>query len=144
MLRAERLAGDDVAPQVLCDSGGAGPLRVSEEAADMATDSVRVKLTSYLGGIPGQERRNSGNGTLHLGPRSLYVGKAEVLGAAVVGVKYGKVDLDKISSIGIRAMTMPERVAITVHLKDGSTGASSTTSTACGLAGWRARTGAPA
>jgi hypothetical protein len=88
----------------------------------MATDSVRVKPASYLGGIPGQERRNSGNGTLHLGPRSLYVGKAVVLGAAVVGVKYGQVDLDKISSIGIRTMTTPDRVAITVHLKDGSAG----------------------
>lgn len=88
----------------------------------MATDSVRVKPASYLGGIPGQERRNSGNGTLHLGPRSLYVGKAVVLGAAVVGVKYGQVDLDKISSIGIRTTTTPDRVAITVHLKDGSAG----------------------
>ena len=88
----------------------------------MARDSVRVKLTSYLGGIPGQERRNSGSGTLHLGPRSLYVGKAVVLGAAVVGVKYGKVDLDKISSIGIGTTTPQNRVAITVHLKDGSAG----------------------
>jgi hypothetical protein len=88
----------------------------------MARDSVRVKSTSYLGGIPGQERRNSGNGTLHLGPGSLYVGKAVVLGAAVVGVKYGKVNLDKISSIGIAAMTTQNRVAITVHLKDGSAG----------------------
>jgi len=88
----------------------------------MARDSVRVKLASYLGGIPGQERRNSGHGTLHLGPSSLYVGKAVVLGAAVVGVKYGKVDLDKISSIGIGTMTTPDRVAITVHLKDGSAG----------------------
>ena len=88
----------------------------------MARDSVRVKLASYLGGIPGQERRNTGHGTLHLGPSSLYVGKAVVLGAAVVGVKYGKVDLDKISSIGIRTMTTPDRVAITVHLKDGSAG----------------------
>jgi len=88
----------------------------------MARDSVRVKFTSYLGGIPGQERRNSGNGTLHLGPGSLYVGKAVVLGVAVVGVKYGKVNLDKISSIGIAAMTTQNRVAITVHLKDGSAG----------------------
>jgi hypothetical protein len=97
-------------------------LRVSEEADTMSTDSVRVKPASYLGGIPGQERRNSGNGTLHLGPRSLYVGKAVVLGMAVLVVKYGKVDLDKISSIGIRTMTTPDQVAITVHLKDGSAG----------------------
>jgi len=88
----------------------------------MARDSVRVKPASYLGGIPGQERRNSGHGALHLGPSSLYIGKAVVLGAAVVGVKYGKVDLDKISSIGVGAMAPPDRVAITVHLKDGSGG----------------------
>ena len=88
----------------------------------MATDSVRVKLTSYLGGIPGQERRNSGNGTLHLGPSSLYVSKATELGVSVLGVKYGKVELDKISSIGIGTMTPQDRVAITVHLKDGSAG----------------------
>jgi len=86
----------------------------------MARDSVRVKLTTYLGGIPGQERRNSGNGILHLGPSSLYVSKPTELGAAVLGVKYGKVDLDKISSIGIGTTTMQNRVAITVHLKDGS------------------------
>ena len=88
----------------------------------MARDSVRVKLTSYLGGIPGQERRNSGNGILHLGPSSLYVSKPTELGVTVLGVKYGKVDLDKISSIGIGTMTMQNRVAITVHLKDGSAG----------------------
>jgi hypothetical protein len=97
-------------------------LRIGEEVDNMARDSVRVKFTSYLGGIPGQERRNSGNGTLHLGPGSLYVGKAVVLGAAVVGVKYGKVDLDKISAIGIGGMTTQNRVAVTVHLKDGSAG----------------------
>jgi hypothetical protein len=88
----------------------------------MATDSVRVKFTSYLGGIPGQERPNSGNGTFHLGPSSLYVSKPTDLGVTVLGVKYGKVDLDKISSIGIGTMTTPDRVAITVHLKDGSAG----------------------
>ncbi len=88
----------------------------------MARDSVRVKFTSYLGGIPGQERRNSGNGTLHLGPSSLYVSKPTELGVTVLGVKYGKVDLDKISSIGIGTMTTQNRVAITVHLKDGSAG----------------------
>jgi len=88
----------------------------------MATDSVRVKPASYLGGIPGQERPNSGHGTLHLGPSSLYVGKAVVLGMAVFVVKYGKVDLDKISSIGIGTPATPDRVAITVHLKDGSAG----------------------
>jgi hypothetical protein len=98
-----------------------GP-RVSEEADTMATDAVRVKLTRYLGGIPGQERRNSGNGTLHLGPGSLYVTKPTDLGVTVLGVKYGKVDLDKVSSIGIGTMTPPDRVAITVHLKDGSAG----------------------
>jgi hypothetical protein len=97
-------------------------LRVSEEADNMARDSVRVKFTRYLGGIPGQERRNSGDGTLHLGPGGLYVGKAVVLGVAVVGVKYGKVDLDKISSIKIATMPTQNRVAITVHLKDGSAG----------------------
>ena len=88
----------------------------------MATDSVRVKHTRYLGGIPGQERRNSGNGTLHLGPSSLYVSKPTELGVTVLGVKYGKVDLDKISSIGIGTTTPQNRVAITVHLKDGSAG----------------------
>lgn len=88
----------------------------------MARDSVRVKLTTYLGGIPGQERRNSGNGILHLGPSSLYVSKPTELGAAVLGVKYGKVDLDKISPIGIGTTTMQNQVAITVHLKDGSAG----------------------
>jgi hypothetical protein len=88
----------------------------------MATDSVRVKLTSYLGGIPGQERPNSGNGTLHLGPSSLYVSKPTELGVTVLGVKYGKVDLDKISSIGIGTVTPQNRVANTVHLKDGSAG----------------------
>ncbi len=88
----------------------------------MARDSVRIKFTSYLGGIPDQERRNSGNGILHLGPRSLYVGKAMVLGVTVLVAKYGKVDLDKISSIGIGTMAAQNRVAITVHLKDGSAG----------------------
>jgi len=88
----------------------------------MARDAARVKLSRYLGGIPGQERRNSGHGTLHLGPDSLYVSKATELGVTVLGVKYGKVDLDKISSIGIGTMTTPDRVAITVHLKDGSAG----------------------
>jgi len=88
----------------------------------MARDSVRVKLTRYLGGIPGQERPNSGNGILHLGPGSLYVSKPTELGVTVLGVKYGKVDLDKISSIGIGTMTTQNRVAITVHLKDGSAG----------------------
>jgi len=88
----------------------------------MARDSVRVKFTSYLGGIPGQEQRNSGNGILHLGPSSLYVSRPTVLGTAVLGVRYGKVDLDKISSIGVGAMAPQNRVAITVHLKDGSGG----------------------
>ena len=88
----------------------------------MASNSVRVRSATYLGGIPGQGRRNSRNGTLHLGPRSLYVGKAVVLGAAVVGVRYGKADIDKISSIGIGTETTRNRVAITVHLKDGSAG----------------------
>jgi hypothetical protein len=88
----------------------------------MARDSVRVKLTSYLGGIPGQERPNSGNGILHLGPSGLYVSKPTELGVTVLGVKYGKVDLDKISSIGIGTMTTQNRVAITVHLKSGSAG----------------------
>ena len=87
----------------------------------MARDSVRVKFTSYLGGIPGQER-NSGTGILHLGPSSLYVSKPTELGVTVLGVKYGKVDLDKISSIGIGTMTTQNRVAITVHLEDGSAG----------------------
>ncbi len=88
----------------------------------MARDSVRVTLTSYLGGIPGQERRNTGHGILHLGPGGLYVSKPTELGVTVLGVKYGKVDLDEISSIGIGTMTTPDRVAITVHLKDGSAG----------------------
>ena len=70
----------------------------------------------------GQERRNSGNGILHLGPSSLYVSKPTVLGTAVLGVKYGKVDIDKISSIGIGTLTTQNRVVITVHLKDGSAG----------------------
>jgi len=87
----------------------------------MARDSVRVKFTSYLGGIPGQERRNTGNGILHLGPSSLYVSKPTELGVTILGVKYGKVDLDK-SSIGIGTMTTQNRVAITIHLKDGSAG----------------------
>ena len=88
----------------------------------MARDAARVKLSRYLGGIPGQERRNSGHGTFHLGPGSLYVSKPTELGVTVLGVKYGKVDLDRISSIGIGTMTTPDRVAITVHLKDGSAG----------------------
>jgi len=88
----------------------------------MARDSVRVKFTSYLGGIPGQERRNSGNGTLHLGPKGLYVGKATVLGVTVLVVKYGKVDLEEISWIGIGNMPTQYTVAITVHLKNGSAG----------------------
>ncbi len=88
----------------------------------MARDSVRVKFTSYLGGIPGQEKRNGGNGVLHLGPSSLYVSKVMILGTAVLVVKYGKVDLDKISSIGVGAAPPLDRVAITVHLKDGSGG----------------------
>ena len=45
-----------------------------------------------------------------------------ILGTAVLAVKYGQVDLDKISSIGIGTMTTQNRVAITVHLKDGSAG----------------------
>ena len=45
-----------------------------------------------------------------------------ILGTAVLAVKYGQVDLDKISSIGIGTMTSQNRVAITVHLKDGSAG----------------------
>jgi len=73
------------------------------------------------GGIPGQERRNTGNGILHLGPSSLYVSKPTELGVTILGVKYGKVDLDK-SSIGIGTMTTQNRVAITIHLKDGSAG----------------------
>lgn len=88
----------------------------------MAKGSVRVKFTSYLGGIPGQERPNSGHGTLHLGPSSLYVAKAVYLGVTVLAVRYGKVDLDKISSIGIGTTTPQNQVAITVHLKDGSAG----------------------
>jgi hypothetical protein len=88
----------------------------------MARNSVRVKFTSYLGGIPGQERRNSGNGILHLGPSGLYVSKPTELGAAVLGVKYGMVALDKVSWIGIGTMTTQDPVAITIHLKDGSAG----------------------
>jgi hypothetical protein len=64
----------------------------------------------------------SGNGILHLGPSNLYVSKPTELGVTVLGVKYGKVDLDKISSIGIGTMTTQNRVTITVHLKDGSAG----------------------
>jgi len=87
----------------------------------MARDSVRIKCTSYLGGIPGQERPNSGNGILHLGPSSLYVSKPTALGVAVIGVKYGKVGLDRLSSIVIGTTTQ-NRVAITARLKDGSAG----------------------
>ena len=97
--------------------GGASP--TPEPGAGSAGPGAAQRR--YLGGIPGQERRNSGNGTLHLGSSSLYVSKPTELGVTVLGVKYGKVDLDKISSIGIGiGTTTPQnRVAITVHLKDG-------------------------
>ena len=53
-----------------------------------------------------------------MGPRSLYVSKPTELGVTVLGVKYGKVDLDNISLIGMGAMTTPNRVAI-IHPHEG-------------------------
>ena len=88
----------------------------------MARDSVGLRFASYLGGVPGQERRNSGEGTLHFGPKTLYVSKGVVLGVAVFGVKFGKVDVGKVSWIEIEGETVQDRVAVIVHMNDGSTG----------------------
>ena len=88
----------------------------------MARGSVRIGSVTYLGGIPGQERRNRRDGTLHLGPKGLYVSRVVVLGVTVLPVKYGKVDREKVSSIAIGSGTTQGQVAITVHLKDGSAG----------------------
>jgi len=88
----------------------------------MARQSVRVRFASYRGGIPGQERLSGGKGSLHLGPKGLYVSDPKVLGTTVLGVKCGQVDLDKISSIGIGKGTDHDSVALTVHLNEGSAG----------------------
>ncbi len=88
----------------------------------MARQSVRVRFASYRGGIPGQERQSSGKGSLHFGPKGLYVSDPKVLGTTVLGVKYGRVDLDKISSIGIGKGTGQDSVALTVHMNEGAAG----------------------
>ena len=88
----------------------------------MASDSVRIRFTSYREGIPGQARRSEGKGTLHLGPRGLYVSKPMVLGATVFAAKCGKIERAKISSIEVGPGATQDVVAVTVHVDGGSTG----------------------